>query len=186
MKVIVYTRHGDAGVSICTPTPEIIAAMAHGSYFGKRPRGFLDEQVERNIANGIRSDVARRFVHALEFGGCTTAEALEIIRDRDCGPHGTAIELWDAADVPADRWFRNAWRRSANGGPISVDLRKARPIQLAHIKSALAIETKRRDSDDDLWSAPLVVDLAPLVEKIKGAQDADALRAIWPSELRVA
>ena len=59
------------------------------------------------------------------FGGCTTAEAYGIIRDRDCSHLGTGCELWDASDLPTDRRYRNAWRRSHNGGPIYIDDRAA-------------------------------------------------------------
>ena len=39
---------------------------------------------------------------AIQFGGCTDAEAYELMRDRFCTHLGTGIELWDTADVPHD------------------------------------------------------------------------------------
>ena len=66
------------------------------------------------------------FVMAMQFGGCTDAEAYEIMRDRFCAHLGSGIELWDTTDVPKDRWFREAWVRSHNGGPIDISLTKAR------------------------------------------------------------
>lgn len=129
-KVIVYTPH-DGGVAICHPAAECIRAMGLGGYWADRPRGFLQVQIERQIVAGHLPDAARRFAYALQFGGCSEAEALAVIRDRDCGHRGTGFELWDRADVPSDRTYRDAWRRSHNGGPILIDERKALEIDEA-------------------------------------------------------
>ena len=37
---------------------------------------------------------------AMQFGGCTDAEAYELMRDRFCAHLGSGIELWDVDDVP--------------------------------------------------------------------------------------
>ncbi len=117
-------------------------------------------------------------------GGCTTAEALGIIRDRDCAHLGTAIELWDLVDVPTERWFRNAWVRSHNGGPISINLKLARPIQWKKAKSAVASENKRRKDDFDDYMKPLIeVDWDAFRQKLIRAQDEIDLRQIWPEGL---
>lgn len=183
-KRIVYTRH-DGGVSICCPSDWAMSALCGGGAWPEFPwyyPGFDAVQIERQIARGIAPDVARRYAHAMMFGGCTTAEALEIIRDRDCAPHGTAIELWDVSEVPADRWFRDAWRRSANGGPISVNLTLARPIQWRRAKAAVAAENGRRADDDfdDCRKPRIEVDWGKLRERIRGAREEAELRAIWP------
>lgn len=175
--MIVYTRF-DGGVSICNPSAEVIAWMSCGGLWNDHPRGYLDTQIERQIRDGRDPDASRRFAHAVQFGGCTTAEALEIIRDRDCAHLGTAIELWD--DVSMDRWFRNAWRRSHNGGPISIDLKLAKPIQFRHIKSAVDQETKRRQDDLELFDIPVDVDFVAIRERIMNARDETELRSIWP------
>jgi hypothetical protein len=144
-KRIVYNRKDDGGVSICCPTDWAVAAMCNGGAWREFPwfyPGFDEVQIERMIARGIRPDVAARYAHSMMVGGCTSAEALAIIRDRDCEPHGNAIELWDVSDVPSDLWFRNAWRRSHNGGPISVDLKLARPIQWK--RARYAVETEKQ------------------------------------------
>lgn len=180
-KRIVYTRF-DGGVSICCPADDAIAWMGCGGYWNDYPRGFMDVQIERQIKDGRDPDAARRFAHAMQFGGCTTAEALEIIRDRDCAHLGTAIELWD--DVPTDRWFRNAWYRSHNGGPICVSLKLAKPLQFKHILAAVDTETQRRKTDIDLFDVPVDVDLLAAREKIRQARDEHELRAIWPVGLR--
>lgn len=126
-KAIVYTR-ADSGVSICYPTSAIIYWLGRGGFWGRATRGFCDAQIERQIARGVRADAAARYVRAMLVGGCTEAEAYGIIRDRDCAHLGTGCELWDVALVPVDRRYRDAWRRSHNGGPITIDDRVAQAI----------------------------------------------------------
>ena len=183
-KCMVYTRF-DGGVDVCHPTPEIIRWLGCGGFWGKRPPGWYDAQVESQVAEGVAPDAARRYVRAMILGGCTTAEALEIIRDRDCSHLGTAIELWDAADVPTDRWFRDAWRRSANGGPISISLKLARPIQFQHINFAFEAAIKRRSADLEAFDIPLDVDLHVLRQRILAAREEIELRSVWPEQLVV-
>lgn len=179
---IVYTSH-DGGVAICCPSATAIAWLGNGGLWDHHPRGFADIQVERMTARGVRPDAARRYARAVTLGGCTTAEALEIIRDRDCAHLGTAIELWDVDDIQRDRWFRDAWRRSHNGGPISIDLKLARPIQFRHIRMALDTENRRRRNDLDRFDTLLELDLPALRERIRAARCEDELRTIWPREL---
>lgn len=180
-KRIVFTRF-DGVVEIVRPTRWALNAMCSGGVWREMPwfyPGFDQVQIERQIAAGIAADVARRYADAMMVGGCTTAEALEIIRDRDCAPHGRAIELWDTADVPTDRWFRDAWRRSHNGGPISIDLNLAKPIQWKRARVAIEHENKRRADSLELLS-PVDVDWERLRERIKSADDEIELRMIWP------
>lgn len=181
-KRIVYTRF-DGGVSICCPSDECVSYMSCGGYWDGHPRGCVERQIEAQIAAGHDPDAAMRFAHAMQFGGKTTAEALEIIRDRDCGHRGTAIELWDVEDVPSDRWYRNAWYRSHNGGPISIDLSRARLLQFKHIRAAIVAETKRRQDDLELFDVPVDVDLGLVRERIRKARDEIELRRVWPLEL---
>lgn len=180
-KVIVYNRLSDGGVSVCTPSPWCISMMSSGGMWSGEPRGYLDVLIERSIANGRDPDVSRRFVHAMHFGGLTTAEALAIIRDRDCAPFGTAMELWDSFDLP-DRWFRNAWRRSHNGGPISIDLGMARPIQLRHIRSAVAEENERRSSSGNggRGAFQIEIDIPSIERQLLAAKTLAEIRSIWP------
>jgi hypothetical protein len=155
----------------------MISVMTCGGFWHDKPRGYGDIQIERMITRGVNRDAARRYVRAVLFGGCTTAEALEIIRDRDCAHLGTAIELWDANDVPSDRWFRDAWSRSHNGGPISINLEKARPVQMRRIASAVAEENKRRLLE---LKSPVDFDLGRMRQRILLARDETELRQIWP------
>lgn len=182
MPRIVYNRFKDGLVSICSPTPWALGMMSCGGFWNKE-RGFADRQIASMVNRGIREDVAARYAKAMMFGGCTTAEALEIIRDRDCSPHGYAIELWDVDDIPKDRWFRNAWKRSHNGGPIGIDLNLAKPVQWQRVNAIIQKENKRRfNSFEGLHS--IEFDRDRLREKIKNARDEIELRHIWPEEAK--
>lgn len=177
MKRIVYTRHSDGGVDVCVPVPEIFRIMQCGGYWDDRPRGFVQRQIDLQIEGGIAPDHARRFAHAVAFGGCSEAEAWDIIKDRDCARHGTLHELIDTSELP-DRWFRDAWKRSANGGPVGVDLEKARIIQWQKILAAVSQENKRRELD--LFGlAPIKLPKLTYQNAIRHARDDEELRRIW-------
>lgn len=176
---IVYTRH-DGKVSICIPSANCIRWMGTGGRWANQPRGFLEVQVERNMTDGIPEYAAVRFCRALVFGGLTDKEALEAIRDRDCAHRGTGIELWDMADVPSDRWFRNAWRRSHNGGPINIDMHAARRIQLDKIKRAVA---ERNGKRINLGRRPIEVAWGTIGNAIRHAVEPDELRRVWPEHV---
>jgi len=171
-KRIVYNLNGV--VCIRQPSDWAISMMSCGGLWDEYPHGYMDVQIERKIARGMPKDTARRYARALQFGGCTTAEALEIIRDGDC-LGGTAIELWDADDVPKDRWFRDAWKRSHNGGPIYVDLEKAKSVQMRHI--ARALRDARRKREAALLAAP-EYDPSDFRRKIIAAKSVEHLRLI--------
>lgn len=140
-KRIVYTRP-DGGVSVCAPS---LTAMAYMTGGGGRwngfPRGFLDRQIAKQ-AEEADEWVAARFVRAMQFGGLSTAEAYAVMRDRFCAHLGTGHELWHTEDVPTDRTYRNAWRRSHNGGPIIIDERKA--MEIDETRMWRAYEATRR------------------------------------------
>ncbi|WP_291854907.1 hypothetical protein [Bradyrhizobium sp.] len=185
LKRIVFTRIADNGVSICCPASEVIAWMGCGGFWDQHARGFIEMQIERQITCGVAPDVARRYAYAMQRGGCTTAEALAIIRDRDCAPYGRAIELWDLADVPVDYWFRNAWRRSHNGGPISIDLARAKRIQFQHARAAVMAMNSRLNSDMESFDRLVDIDWLRFRERIRSASDVRDLRGIWPTHLAV-
>jgi hypothetical protein len=182
MRRIVYTRH-DGGVNVCSPTPWALRVLASGGFWDRHPEDFFESQVESGIAQGRSESAIRRYIRAMRDGGCTTAEAYEIIRDRDCAHLGTAHELWDEASLP-DRWFRDAWRRSHNGGPISVDLNTARRIQFRRIKTAAECENKRRAAEIDLFERPVELPFGVLRDRIHKADSVEELHSVWPDELR--
>lgn len=160
-KCIVSTR--EDGVSITYPTREIMSMLTCGGappgYFGKMS---IDGQIASMVSRGIPEWVAFKYLKHLFCGGLTDAEAHELIRDRDTAPDWTAKELWDCSDVPQDRTYRDAWRRSHNGGPIEIDLSKARTIQLRRVKAgrdaAQLFEIRRR-----IWSTRDVQELRHIV-----------------------
>lgn len=166
-KFIVYTRH-DMGVSICAPSLLALRYMTHGGgrWDGHDP-GFLDRQIAEQSKHGVGERAARGFVMAMQFGECTDAEAYGIVRDRFCVHLGTGCELWDKNDIP-DRWFRDAWRRSPNGGPIRIDMKIARKIQMMRVCSIA--ESHKMELLPDLWR-----------RRIGRARTLEQLRQILPS-----
>lgn len=130
--------------------------------------GFLDRQIEAQAKDGVGERNARAFVRAMQFGGCSDAEAYEIMRDRYCSHLGTACELWDSSDFP-DRWFRNAWRRSHNGGPIVIDMKVAKRIQISRISDAAKIRGAVMRTG--LWKS-----------RVRRATSPEELKTIWPFE----
>lgn len=180
MKAILYTRH-DGGVSICYPAPDIFNIMQRGGYWDDRPHGFVEAQIQRQIGDGIDPDHAKRFAHAVAFGGCSEAEAWDIIKDRDCARHGIHHELINPQELP-DRWFRDAWCRGHNGGPVYVDIGKARKIQWQKINYAVALENGRREQDL-FGKSPIKLIKDEYRSFIMKARDEDELRRIWPEEL---
>jgi hypothetical protein len=179
MKRIVYTRKSDGGVSVCVPAAEAIAHLCSGGFWPS-VRGFCEWQIEMQIARGVGHDAAQRYARAMVSGGCTTAEALAIIRDRDCAHLGTMIELFDIDDLPGDRWFRDAWTRSHNGGPVSVSLTRARRIQLERIKGAIVRRNGRRI---ELGREPITPAWGEIGNAIRHARDEHELRRVWPEGL---
>jgi hypothetical protein len=74
-----------------------------------------------------REILARRWVDAMADGGLTETEAITLIGERD-RPHGsTSMELIDPSELP-ERYYREAWRRSSNGGPVWVDDNAAQAV----------------------------------------------------------
>lgn len=178
---IVYTAHSGA-VYICTPTKEALRAMSAGGIWRHERRGFLEAQIELQISSGIHPDHARKFAHAVAFGGLSTSEAFDVIRLRDCDRHGTLHEVHDSADIPVDRWFRDAWTRSPNGGPIGVKLSAARVIHWDKIRKAVDDENKRRRKAFEPLR-PIAPPWNTIRSAIKHARDEDELRRVWLPEL---
>lgn len=187
-KRIVYTRP-DSCVSIVCPSMNAIRWMGSGGRWPHATRGWLQQQVERQIAAGHDPDVSYRHVMAMMLGGLTTAEALALIRDRDCAHRGTGIELWDFYDVPSDRWFRDAWRRSPDGGPIRTDLHAAKIIQQRKVVVAVKQHNAMQKCSPEFWghNGPQIieVDYRWIKRQCEAARSVEELRQVWPLELRV-
>lgn len=175
-KRIVYTRP-DGGVSVCAPSLTALRFMTSGGgrWDGFDP-GFIDRQIAKQ-AEECGERAAHRFVMAMQFGGCTNAEAYDVMRDRFCAHLGSGCELWDASDIPTDRWFRDAWVRSHNGGPINIALPKAKSIQLRKIRYMVAVENSRRLHEGGRQLEP---DWGSIRDAIESARDVDELRRMRP------
>ena len=174
----------DGGVALTSPSKEIMDIFTRGG----APEGYWsridwDAQIASMVRRGIHEIVAVKWVQHLRSGGLTDAEAYELIRDKDTLPGWTAGELWDRSEVPADWWFRDAWKRSHNGGPIYVDLNIARCIQFREIQTAVHVENERRKKDFDLWQSQFECDMAAVREMIKRKNDLLELRRVWPEGL---
>jgi hypothetical protein len=151
-KHIVYTRP-DGGVSVCAPSLTAMCFMACGGgrwdeVIPCEPPGFLERQIAAQAADGVGERNARRFVMAMHRGGLSVGEAYEAIRDRFCAHLGTGCEIWATEDVPTDRTYRDAWRRSHNGGPIRLEPTKVMEIDAARMWAAYERERDHRSLSD--------------------------------------
>ena len=169
MPAIVFTRP-NGKVSITRPSNTLLAWMGNGGRWNGFDPGFADRQIDKLCEEGISWCAASRYVRAMQFGGCTSAEAWGIIRDRFCGHLGTGFELWSDADIPSDRWFRDAWRRSHNGGPIGLDLKMAKKIQLQRLSRAA-------------HNTGAFLQIGRWRDRIRQAKDGEELRRVWPKGL---
>lgn len=176
---IVYTRPDNA-VSVLIPAPEYMRATTLG---GGMIKGMsVRREIDRFVEHGWDGDFARLYTHAIAYGGHTEAEAFDILRRKDVPKDASGVERWQTSELPGDRWFRDAWRRSHNGGPISVDLERARPVQSKRLLSCyLATKNGGRIGD---YLRLEEIDLDQYERRIERAADEDELRAIWPVELQ--
>lgn len=178
-KRIVYTAH-DGRVAVYQPSVKVLVWMRRGGVWNDQPRGFYEDQIRLMIENGTDPDHARRFAAAVQFGGLTEAEGWGLLLDRDCARFGKLHELQDVSDLP-DRDYRDAWSRSANGGPIVVSIRKARRIQLGRIKHATERQNTSRLA---LGRRPIIPPWITLGRAIRHARDEDELKRVWPEGIR--
>ncbi len=179
---ILFTRH-DGGVSVCYPTRNIFCVMQAGGWWDDRPRGYIEEQIRRQVESGIDEEHATRFALAVAFGGVTESEAWEVIRDRDCARRGFDFQKIHSSELP-DRWFRDAWtRKGSNSGIPYVDLEQARLIQWKKIVHMTDAENKKRELD--LYGKkPIKLNKMTWQRAISKARDADELRRVLPSFTR--
>jgi hypothetical protein len=186
---IIYTRRADGGVTLCRPSEWALGYMTGGGgLWDDKPRGFLSELVRRKTCpelqkgSAITEDAAWTFVKAMQWGGCSTAEAWNVIRLHDCDRFGYDAQVVRNDELP-DRWFRDAWtRKGSNSGLPLVDMEAARQIQWERIVSAVSRENKRREFA--LFAPPPIKLRRAFFETaIKNARDAEELRKIWPPNL---
>lgn len=178
----------DGGVRVTDPAKEIHAVMTRGGGWFDRNEMTIQRamkyEIDKQVNNGRDPRVVKRHIHALAFGGMTDAEFFELIRDRDAAPFGTGCELWHVDELPTDRWFRHAWRRSPNGGPISIDLEKAKLIQIEMIDKRINQMNRREEGALMKFMVPQVkklrFNLRAMARKIGEARDEYEVRSVWP------
>lgn len=187
-EAILYTRNSDDGVSVCYPYPLIFKyAMNGGGYWNDRPPGFLEELVRRKTSPELQRNrhiteyAARKFVEAMQFGGCSLSEAWEVVRLHDCTRGGDARDhqIINSDDLP-NRVYRDAWTRwKSNSGLPYIDMEKARQIQWSRIIFAVNEENKRREKD--LYGKrPMKLNKLTWQRAIANARDADELSRVMP------
>lgn len=180
MKAIMFTAHSKA-VAVCYPFDSIFRIMQSGGWWSGFPKGYINVQIERWIKEGVAPDHAKRYCEALGHGGVVGHEAWAIIRDHNCARHGTNHDLIDTDELPDSYWW-DAWRRSDNGGPAYVDLKKAQQIQWQNMCAATDAENKRRERDL-FGKPPIKLDRLYWRNAILHARDEKELRKVWPEQL---
>lgn len=80
-----------------------------------------------------REAFASQWIDGLMHGGLGEGEAVALIGEYSRPPFSTALEIVDVSEIPEDRTYRDAWRRSANGGPIWIDDAQAQAIDEARM-----------------------------------------------------
>jgi hypothetical protein len=175
-RAIVYNSF-KGGVEVCHPAPDIFSIMWYGGFWDEAPEGFVEEQIDRQVRSGIDPAHAKRFAEAVAFGGKTENEVWEILIERDTSRFGDMPEIVHLSDLPP-RDFRDAWRRSSNGGPIWIDLNRAKEIQFERIVIAVDAENRARRRRFEI-SDPIEPDWNHVRDVIAKAKDETELLKIW-------
>lgn len=198
-KVFLATRRSDGGVAVIVPVPSALRELTSGGrpWLGARRQ----VEIENFVRGGMPEETAARWIDALIAGNATTAEAYEHILMRSREPDQAAIDLVDIAEVPAlrdpagNRWCRNAWRRSMNGGPVYIDIQRAIELEQKRLVRARAAALKQCEADEaealiggDMSRLGrreriLQIDLAALGQRMRAARSEAELQALWPAEI---
>jgi hypothetical protein len=79
-----------------------------------------------------------------EFCACPDSDVYKLARKSM--PLGTHFEVLDVADIPTDRYFRNAWRLGAPlSKSIDIDEKRAREIHVANLRITRGEKLKEQD-----------------------------------------
>lgn len=117
----IISNLSDGGVAITCPSEWGIQALMYGGAWRDFPRDFWKVQIDRMVARQVKEDAAHMYALTMMTGGVSRSKAVDIIAARDVGHWGKAIDIIDISQIPTSRRYRNAWRRSHNGGPIWID-----------------------------------------------------------------
>lgn len=165
------------------------------SYADDRPcaitkitRFFYEQAAHRDPETGAILEGERAFV--------------ERVAPEHINPDAASWEVVDSREpgvLPADRTFRDAWKRGA--GRVEVDMPKARAIQMARIRKARDARLREMDdetfrleglrrlgrvSDADLLAheqAKQRLRDIPQEIDLEAAQTPEELKALWPADL---
>lgn len=197
MLTIITARHGEIGhkmksilttgfnreVYITTPSEEIMLALTGGGLWRNPSRGFVEQQIEINIREGRDKAGSVKFCRALAHGGLTTAEAYSVLRDRDCGWLGTGHELISLSELP-DRYFRDAWTRSPNGGPCYIDIKKARKLHFTYLRGYANMLLRCIANDMDHFDTHIDINWHSVKSAIINCDTPEKVKRVIPEGLR--
>lgn len=179
MHCLVHTRP-DKGISITYADPHAWRALTCGGGFLTRIGRTFEDCYRWAMIAGRDPEETTRWLLALEHGAHSEAEAWDLIRKRSVPKDHTQVELWPVSEISTDRWFRSAWRRSQNGGPIVIAAEPARDQQKRRIGAALDRVNRRRRM---LWLPKIKPDFDRLRAALQRATEPEEIRAVWPEEL---
>lgn len=153
----------------------------------------LDRRRQKPTAPEPVDHSGKRIVYPVEDGLAVVVPAPGVELDEILAsvPEGVEPVVVDAADVPADRTFRAAWRLA--GSRLEVDMGRARDVWRDSIRQrrqplleALDIDAVRADEDGDGQAKARVVARkkrlrdAPADKRIEDAQTPEELLAVDP------
>lgn len=157
MALVIVCTTENRRVAVVSPTREVLDELRVGIVAARRARGYRQDPLDRDYEAGLfirdtwrrdesesrRRTIAHSWIEALNAGGLSEREAVELIRDKDRPEWSQAAEIVDSAELPDPRWF-DAWRRSPNGGPIVIDADHAKWIDAERAARAEEARIRQR------------------------------------------
>lgn len=125
-----------------------------------------------------------RIVYTRPDGGISIVTPVTANAVGKCVPPGTPYRIVPTSEIPTDRYFRNAWEDTGN---ITVNMGKAREIQMAKIRVARDAELKRLDIEQlkgiDVSAEKAKLRDLPQTFDLSQAKTPEELKALWPEGL---
>jgi hypothetical protein len=166
MKVIVYTR-ADGGTCVCRPLEG--ARLVSAVVIGEERRALDAPRPVDTVFRGWPVDgVSAVWAE-------TEDEFVARIAAKDVPADATAVRVVDAAALPADRTFRDAWTLAANG--IEHDMEKCRAIHRDRLRARRAPLLQKLDVDY-MRALEKGQSTSAIVAKKQALRDAPAFAAI--------
>jgi hypothetical protein len=214
MKLILEQKD-DGGVLIGIPAPNMMTALTNGG-FGRLPGDAVtsdlaeneslrievaasmpvDRAIDNMVRSGFDADFAAKWTRAQISGGETDATALGMVALKTF-PSQFDVVATEQENIPADRFFRDAWRRDPGGDKLYVDIDAARIIFSRRLIGAKGAAAKRLTDELDVLlltgrtdqaleaqhEALIGLNLRALGAKVMAAASPEELKALWPTEL---